>query len=361
MSPPLVSVVMPTFNRERYIATAIASILGQHHHELELLVIDDGSTDRTPEIAASFKDSRVRLIRHEHNQGIAVSRNHGLALARGQYVANLDSDDLAHPRRLALQVAFLEAYPDLAALGTWTWNIDAGGNPLPFWRSKKRSGNPVHPADIQAQLLFHVSVRNSSLMGRTELLRTYGYREDFPLSQDYELLTRLTRDHRVANLPIRLTGLRHHPEQTTQLKAALKKGRLQAIAAQQLQWLGLCPSSEDLEYHYWLLPRRGSLGQRPPIDATYLDWLNQWFASIEQANRASGFMEPRALRHTLAVVYLAFWVRALRTNQGKYPHLAKSFRHDYLASGLAVIPHALWTSGWAYLRTWAQNLNAGSR
>lgn len=358
MAAPLISVVMPAFNREAYIAAAMTSILNQQGCDLELLVIDDGSTDRTPDIVTSFKDSRVRLIRHEHNTGIAASRNHGLAEARGRYVANLDSDDIAHPRRLALQAAYLEAHPALAALGTWTWNLDAQGRHLPPWRSKKRRGNPLQPADVQAQLLFHVSVRNSSLMGRTALLRHYGYREDFPLSQDYELLTRLTRDHPVANLPLRLTGLRHHPGQTTQLKAALKKSRLQAIAAQQLQWLGLSPSAEDLEYFYWLLPRVGSPGKRPLLNAAYLDWLNDYFAAIEAANRTSRLMEQRALRHTLAIVYMATWGRALLATAGNGQSRHRLFRPRFLASSVPAVHHALWDAGTGYIRSlrWRETL-----
>lgn len=351
MPNPLISVVMPTFNREPYIAAAMASILRQKSCDLELLVIDDGSTDRTPDIASGFRDDRVRLMRHEHNLGIAQSRNHGLELARGQYIANLDSDDIAHPHRLAIQAAFLEAHPDLAAVGTWTWNLDAQGRRLPAWRSKKRSGNPLHPADVQAQLLFHVSVRNSSMMGRTALLRNYGYRDDFPLSQDYELLTRLAREHPVANIPLQLTGLRRHPGQTTLVKAALKKSRLQAIAEQQLRWLGLSPSTEDLEYFYWLLPRRGSPGTRPILNAIYLDWLNDFFATIEAANRNTRLMEQHALRHTLAIVYMAVWGRALAANRENAKNLNRLFKPGLLAAGVSAIHHGLWTGSIGYLRS----------
>lgn len=350
MPNPLISVVMPAFNREPYIAAAMASILRQKGCDLELLVIDDGSTDRTHDIASGFRDDRVRLIRHEHNLGIALCRNHGLELARGRYIANLDSDDIAHPSRLAIQAAFLENHPALAAVGTWTWNLDAQGRRLPAWRSKKRSGNPLHPADVQAHLLFHVSVRNSSMMGRTALLRDYGYRHDFPLSQDYELLTRLTRDHPVANIPLQLTGLRRHPGQTTLVKAALKKSRLQAIAEQQLRWLGLSPSAEDLEYFYWLLPRRGSPGERPILNAIYLDWLNDFFAAIEKANCNTRLMEQHALRHTLAIAYMAVWGRALVANAKNAKSINRLFRPGFLASGVSAIHHALWADSTGYLR-----------
>ena len=106
----MVSVVIPAYNRERYLADAVDSVLAQTFTDFELLIVDDGSRDRTVEIAKSYRDPRIRLVRHERNRGVAAARNTGVAEARGAYVAFLDSDDVAYPDRLARQVAFLDAH-----------------------------------------------------------------------------------------------------------------------------------------------------------------------------------------------------------------------------------------------------------
>lgn len=123
---PCVSVLMPTLNGEEYIERAICSVLGQTFADLELIVVDDGSTDRTPQILNSFDDPRIRVITNEANSGVAPSLNIAAAAARGRYVARLDSDDIAAPTRLARQVAALQADPDLRLLGSQTWTISGG-------------------------------------------------------------------------------------------------------------------------------------------------------------------------------------------------------------------------------------------
>ena len=105
--PPTVTVFIPVYNREHYISEAIESILTQSFPNFELLLVDDGSTDRSVEVLRSYDDARIRVVCNEHNLGIPQTRNRGLELARGVYIALLDSDDQACPDRLIKQVAFL--------------------------------------------------------------------------------------------------------------------------------------------------------------------------------------------------------------------------------------------------------------
>jgi len=114
-----VTIVIPVYNREKYIVAALESVLAQTFTDFELLVIDDGSTDRSVALARSYGDPRMRLVCHTTNLGVAKTRNQGLQLARGEYLAFLDSDDWAYPARLAKQVAFLDHHPDYAAVGAW--------------------------------------------------------------------------------------------------------------------------------------------------------------------------------------------------------------------------------------------------
>lgn len=104
----LVSIIMPSYNTERYIGASIQSVLNQTYKEWELIIVDDCSTDRTDEIVASFSDPRIRYLKNEKNSGAAVSRNRALREAKGRWIAFLDSDDLWFPDKLERQIHFME-------------------------------------------------------------------------------------------------------------------------------------------------------------------------------------------------------------------------------------------------------------
>jgi glycosyltransferase involved in cell wall biosynthesis len=123
---PAVSVIIPTYNRAHLLAEAIHSVLGQTYADFEVLVVDDGSTDDTASVVASFADPRVRYLYQEHAER-STARNRGMAAAKGQYIALLDDDDLYLPHKLASEVAFLEAHPEVDLCGGGTQIMDASG------------------------------------------------------------------------------------------------------------------------------------------------------------------------------------------------------------------------------------------
>src|SRR5207237_7493623 len=120
LQAPRVSVLLPVWNGEAFLEQAMESILRQTLSSFELIVIDDGSTDRTAAIADEFasRDDRVRVLRRPH-EGLSATLNAGIAAARGEYVARMDADDISVPDRLQKQVAYLDAHPGSVALGTW--------------------------------------------------------------------------------------------------------------------------------------------------------------------------------------------------------------------------------------------------
>src|SRR5262249_35270201 len=140
---PKVTVVIPVYNREKYVRDAIDSILVQTFPDFELLVIDDGSTDRSREVVQSYHDPRIHLVCNGTNLGVPKTRNLGIQLARGEYLAFLDSDDWAYPERLGKQVAFLDSHPDYAAVGAWIAWMDEEGRSLGRIRRK-----PILPDEI---------------------------------------------------------------------------------------------------------------------------------------------------------------------------------------------------------------------
>jgi hypothetical protein len=209
VNPPVtVSVVLPVWNGERFLAEAIESILSQTFDSFELIVVDDGSTDSTAEIAFQFarRDPRVQVIRLEHN-GIAHALNAGIARARGLYIARMDGDDVAHPARLQKQVAFLDANADCVAVGSAIEVIDEGGEHLGMRMF------PEHHDDIIHTLMntWSTAIAHPTLMTRMDALREVGgYRPACVPSEDLDLWFHLSGVGKLANLGESLLRYRRH-------------------------------------------------------------------------------------------------------------------------------------------------------
>src|SRR5262245_36008684 len=216
---PKVTVFIPVYNRARYVRAAIKSILAQHFSNFESLLIDDGSTDSSVEVMQPYcRDPRVRLLRNAANLGIPQTRNYSIALARGEYLALLDSDDIAHPTRLGKQVEFLDHHPVYALIGTWTGGMTEHGKFLRTFRLL-----PVSTGEVRVRLLFQCCPAQSSVMARTAIVREYGYREEYSVSSDYDLWVRVAQRYELGNLPAVLVRSRMHKEQITYEKAQTVK------------------------------------------------------------------------------------------------------------------------------------------
>jgi glycosyltransferase involved in cell wall biosynthesis len=187
----LVSVVMPVFNGARFIEAAIGSVLAQSHRELELVVVDDGSSDATPDILARLaaSDPRLRVVRQD-NAGVSAARNRALAECRGEWIANLDSDDLMLPNRLERQLAFLAAHPEVKVFACRAEYINDQGRVL--GRSKLE---PFSTAEELARYVAGggiVGVNHSSvMMHRPTVLALGGYRTKFRAAEDLDLWNRV--------------------------------------------------------------------------------------------------------------------------------------------------------------------------
>ncbi|OHV07741.1 glycosyltransferase family 2 protein [Kushneria phosphatilytica] len=293
---PKVTVLIPVWNRERYLAAAIDSVLAQTFEDFELLIIDDGSTDRSLGIARSYADSRIRIVCNETNLGNTATRNRGLALARGQYLALLDSDDVAMPQRLAHQVAFLEAQPSYALIGTTKSLIDANGRAI---TKRKRWQRAQNAEDIYAQLLFRCCISQPTVMGRTDILQRYRYDESLMTSQDFDLFIRLARDYPLYNLGEPLVAVRRHDERISGQHERVAHYQ-HRILHDQLVHFGLTPTRQDVERHF--LISRPRSWHKP--DASYMNWAREWLAMLRQQNRRNGVYDPAALDRVLARYWL---------------------------------------------------------
>lgn len=238
----LVSVLLPVHNGVRYLESSARSILNQTHQDLEVLVLDDGSTDGSGELAKALGDSRVQVMRSDHNLGLPATLNRGLAAARGDIVARQDADDVSHPCRLQKQVAFLESNPEVGLAGTQAWLMDEHG---------RCTGILEHACQHQSlvwELFFDNAFVHSSVAFRRDLVRECGgYDEAWPYNQDYDLWLRLAPRTRLANLPERLLALRSHSGSMTETMSDESAASNRRLLARNLEGVLRETSAEAVE------------------------------------------------------------------------------------------------------------------
>lgn len=177
----LISVILPAYNAELYIKEAIDSVLAQTFTNFELIILNDGSTDKTEEIILSYQDSRIVYVKNEQNLGLIGTLNKGMALAKGKYIARMDADDICLPERFAKQVNFLEEHPDYIICGTAAYRFF---NNL---TDKKAFYVPINDENIRVRLFFNTGFIHPSVMFRTETLRTHNlsFNDNYKYAEDY--------------------------------------------------------------------------------------------------------------------------------------------------------------------------------
>ncbi|MEW6364185.1 MAG: glycosyltransferase [Acidobacteriota bacterium] len=236
---PRVSVVTTTRNGARFLSAAIKSVLAQSFEDFEYVVVDNASTDDSAEIVSDMarRDRRVKLIRGSVDLGPAGGLNRAIGFVRGEYVAVLDSDDLALPERIGRQVDFLDRHIQVGAVGAQVRIIDSASAPIGRWQY------PTHPAGARWELLFGASLLHSASMYRHSLLAQLGgYSERHPFVCDYEQLVRLADVSQVVNLDEELACYRRSSTQLSVIHPRRQQGEAMLLRyAIQRRWLDLRP------------------------------------------------------------------------------------------------------------------------
>lgn len=217
---PLVSVIMPAYDAERFVATAIRSVLDQTWRHVEVIVIDDGSSDGTVKVAGELAagDERVRLIRKEH-AGVSAARNAGFAAVRGEYICFLDADDLMIVDRVERQVRFLQTFPSCGLVFSDIYIGDQDLSPVRYVSKEP----PLHP--IEELLLYRNWLGMLSPMLRTQVQREVGvFDETLTHAEDWDYWIRVARHTRMAYLPGAVVVYRRHDGQASGNWAQSKVG-----------------------------------------------------------------------------------------------------------------------------------------
>lgn len=208
-----VSVVMNFYNEEEYLPQAIESILKQTYRDFELLLIDDASTDRSNQIANSYKDSRIRVIRNQNNQGLAYSRNVGIREAQGEYIAFADADDYSAINRIEIETQYLDKHKDILAVSCWMNYIDEEGKLI-----KHESFDLANQHTVRASFLIGNPFPNPGSMIRRTVFDEYGIlqKEELRVSQDYYFWLQVLEVGELQIIPEKLLFYRVHNSKASQ-------------------------------------------------------------------------------------------------------------------------------------------------
>ena len=234
---PLISVVMPVWNARSYLALAVESILSQTFTNFELIAIDDGSTDGSDKLLVELaaRDGRVRMITQQ-NAGVTSALNTGLAAVRGTYVARMDADDIARPKRFDRQIAYMEADPSTVVLGGQFVLIDPDGRPL------RQLSLPLDHEAIDKRHLGGADMgicHPTAMIRRDALEKVGGYNTALPVAQDFDLWLRLAEVGQLANLNEIVLDYRQHSMSLGYLKRQLQEECARSAAAAAIARRGL--------------------------------------------------------------------------------------------------------------------------
>ncbi len=224
---PLVSVVMPVYNGEKYLREAIDSILNQAFKDFEFIIINDGSTDKSEEIIKSYNDNRIRLI-SQNNLKLIKSLNKGVKLAVGKYIARMDADDISLPERLEKEVEFLNRNQDVCLVGTYSFVIGPDGKVIDTWKGFSENKK------IKENLLICNQFCHGSVIFRKKCIEDVGfYREELGVMSDYigdyDLWLRISERWNIANIPEILYKHRINPNSISVQKSG-KQGKCKKFA-----------------------------------------------------------------------------------------------------------------------------------
>jgi glycosyltransferase involved in cell wall biosynthesis len=291
---PLVSVIMPVFNAAPYVAEAINSILHQTYSNIELIIIDDGSTDNSLNIIKSYNHPQIKLIVNAQNLGLIDTPNKGMAIAQGKYISRMDADDVAHPEMIAQQVQFLETYLQIGVVSFYARYIAPNGKR--HWLSIRKP--MLTPEAIRAYSLFYCPLTQSGIMMRAEVAHQFPYTKECEIAEDYLRFSKILRVFTGATISKVLLFIREHQKNVSITKAQKLEESLKYIFKQQFKDYNIAYTTADLNLH-WLISDSNS-------EALHINQLYQieaWLLRLRTWNEQSKQFDLVKFEEILALVW----------------------------------------------------------
>jgi len=280
-SNPKVSVVMPVFNSQKFVACAVRSILIQSFTDFEFIIIDDCSTDNTNKILNSFNDHRIKLLKLNENKGNYYAQNMGMKQAKGKYICVMDSNDIALPNRIQRQFEFMEANQKIGLCGSFVKVID----------SDEIITAPEDHEEIKVWSLCNIMFRHPSVFIRIEFLKKYKlkYNESYRYAGDYDFLVRATHLFPVTNIQEVLLEYRRHADQISTAHNSENIKIVQNIILSQLTNFKKSISDKDKQLHLALMNRV------PLKNKSELNQLKEWANYLLERNNQIRLYKPEQL------------------------------------------------------------------
>ncbi len=240
---PQTTVLIPTYNCAKYIVPAIKSVLAQKYTDYELLIIDDGSTDNTEEIVSKISDSRIVYLKNSCNRGIVYTLNKGIEMAKGEFIARMDADDIVLGNRLEMQIDFLNKNPDHGIVGGWYQVTNENGKIVDAVEGV------TNYSSAQLGLLFRNQFAHSVVTMRTDLAKQLKYDPEFEYCEDYDLWVRFAEVSKVTNLPAYYLSYRWYSENSCNRKQKELKGAMLNLLSRELDKIKVEHTAVELMLH----------------------------------------------------------------------------------------------------------------
>ena len=308
------TVLMPVYNGEQYLHDTIESILAQTYKDFEFLIVDDGSTDRSPEIINSYNDPRIRLLANPVRLKLSGALNRGIEESSGKYIARMDADDIAFPDRLKKQVEFLDAHADIGVCGT---AIEV------FGQAKQRKDvYPKNTEEIRSYALFDCPFCHPTVMIRKEFFENNLLRYDgsyYP-TEDYELWSRAIELFPSVNLEDVLLKYRIHDKSMTGSDWDEMDRQAARVIAPRLKQLGISFTQEELKFH-----RNIGRGRSVCIRTlAEIDQAEAWLSRLLSVNNEGKFYDKWALEEVVRTVWFRVCMNSSQLGFALVGHYRKS-------------------------------------
>lgn len=301
---PLISVLIPIFNGEMYLQESLDSLYTQSFTDFEIVIVDDGSTDKTAQIINSQSDSRIRYFKNDHNSGIVYTLNRGLALCKGAYIARMDADDISLADRLKCQFAFMESHPEYVLCGT---SLNKFSESYSF--IDQRGGLDD---DIRTKLLFDTAINHPSAMIRKSVLDAYNlkYPTIYPHAEDYGFWVSLSAYGKVANLEDVLVRYRMHGD-----NISMKFNHQQYLSMNKIRIEGMANFWKNIEgdHSNWLDSYRQILLNENPRLEDFLKLDHLLVEMIDANRKVNIYPESYIVKYAAWFWYVVFFYENRRS------------------------------------------------